>query len=452
MVATADSSPREKLSPIERAFARSHGQLPDRSPNFALVARIRGSFGDDELRRALERVRVRHPRLVTRLAAGEEGEPYWTGEGVPDFPLRVLESLPQDAWIKLVEAELLVPFRRDTGPCARFVLLRREGEDDLVVVCDHGSCDGMSGAFLLRDVLTLLGDPEHEPEPLAFPANALECLPASVVGSRRLRWKARALTTLFVLGQRLPPKRLPAAARPAAGRSQADPAAARICLLPSGLDTDETEALVERCRIERVTVQAALCAAWLLAFAETLPESESRIRRVSIPISIRKQLAPPPVETAGMFLSGCELDADCSPSRGLWQVARELTAKLKHAREDRRLLFGPLMLRTLLPRLRPDEAAAAIFRFILPPPDYDFSITNVGRLDVPLRIGSLRVEAMHGPLVNTSPLEHTVGICTVGGRLSMSFLFRESLLAPADGQRLLEDVLARVRRAVSTAD
>ncbi|MGZ4384415.1 MAG: phthiocerol/phthiodiolone dimycocerosyl transferase family protein [Gaiellaceae bacterium] len=448
MIASTLPGTSVPLSPIELAFARAFGAQSGHSPNFALAAQLSGTFSDDELERALERARGRHPRLVTRIAAGGDGEPYRTSEGVPAFPLRVLADCGEEDWIDAVKAELLDPFPRQSGPFARFVLLRRGDEADLVVVCDHGSCDGMSGAFLLRDVLSLLGDPRLALPPLAYPADVLDQLPASVARSRWVRCRARAAAALFLARSRIGRRRHPHGSGASGAPAGEDPAETRVCLLPAALSAERTTALTERCRAESVTVHAALCAAWLTAYASTLPEAAPRIRKVSSPISIRDRLAEPAGETAGMFLSGTESRVDCAPERPFWEVARDLAAQLVRGRSDQRLFFGPLVLRALLPRLRSREIRQALLRFILGPVDYDFSITNLGRLDLPTEYGSIRLGSVRGPLVNASPLERTVGICTLDGRMSMTLLFRESLLSPEAGRELLEDVLARLRRAV----
>ena len=76
------------------------------------------------------------------------------------------------------------------------------------------------------------------------------------------------------------------------------------------------------------------------------------------------------------------------------------------------------------------------------PVNYDFSITNLGRVALPERCGALQVEAFYGPLVNSSEHERTVGVSTLGGQLGMVYTFRRSKMEPARAKELLERVVA----------
>ena len=85
--------------------------------------------------------------------------------------------------------------------------------------------------------------------------------------------------------------------------------------------------------------------------------------------------------------------------------------------------------------------------FASQPINYDFSITNLGRLDFPVRYGPLRLEAMYGPAVNTSEQERTVGVTTIGGRMAFTLAFRDFVLDPAAAEQLKARAMARLGEA-----
>jgi hypothetical protein len=113
---------------------------------------IGGDFSVEQLHAALARVRECHPLAAVRVAVDEAEGPCFVSEGVPAFLVRVLTGCGDADWVAAVREELGEPFALDRGPLVRFVLLRGPDFSDLVAVCHHGICDGMAGAYLLRDI------------------------------------------------------------------------------------------------------------------------------------------------------------------------------------------------------------------------------------------------------------------------------------------------------------
>src|SRR5436190_4206200 len=177
-----------------------------------MMVRVRGDVSIEQMNVALSRVRVRHPALAP--AAGTSGNPEF-------FPLAVRADCGDGDWIEVAQAQLREPFPDHAGPFARFTLLRRAEGFDLVATFHHRICDGMSGMFVLRDVLQVLGDPQLEltPLPASPPTSAL--IPPAVLTNPRVQRKVgfaltmlRAQVLLEKIRRRWSPPQ-PAAARPA---------------------------------------------------------------------------------------------------------------------------------------------------------------------------------------------------------------------------------------------
>ena len=81
------------------------------------------------------------------------------------------------------------------------------------------------------------------------------------------------------------------------------------------------------------------------------------------------------------------------------------------------------------------------------PVKYDFSVTNLGRVDLPVNAGKFVVEAFYN-LVNTSEHERTICVNTFNGRLTYSYLFRESKMNPSKAQSLKDLVSGQLSKAV----
>jgi hypothetical protein len=57
--------------------------------------------------------------------------------------------------------------------------------------------------------------------------------------------------------------------------------------------------------------------------------------------------------------------------------------------------------------------------------NYDISVTNLGRLDIPTQYGPLRLEALYGPALSVAgERHHVLGVTTIGGRLAFTLAFR----------------------------
>src|SRR5262249_16212616 len=114
-------------------------------------------------------------------------------------------------------------------------------------------------------------------------------------------------------------------------------------------------------------------------------------------------------------------------------------------------LFVPELTMDKIPTTFPREQIFQAFeRYFSGNIRYDFSITNLGQVDIPVTLGPLTVEAFHGPLVNSMENERTVGVSTFGGGLSFEFLFRRAMIEPTQAGRLLERAVELLNVAVGS--
>jgi hypothetical protein len=87
---------------------------------------------------------------------------------VPPIPLGVVDA-ETGSWRDLVAAELTRPFDRSRAPMIRAVLLRSGPSTAaaIVLAVDHAIVDGLSAAYLLRDLFSFLSG--HELTALPVP-------------------------------------------------------------------------------------------------------------------------------------------------------------------------------------------------------------------------------------------------------------------------------------------
>jgi NRPS condensation-like uncharacterized protein len=72
-------------------------------------------------------------------------------------------------WIRVVQESCCLPFEFDERPAIRFILVQSAATSELIILCHHILCDGLSLAYLARDVMEHLGDPTREVEVLPDP-------------------------------------------------------------------------------------------------------------------------------------------------------------------------------------------------------------------------------------------------------------------------------------------
>ena len=404
---------------------------------FTMTARIIGDLTLAELERALSKARQKH--LLTAVNVIDDGEapPYFVQTDPADVPLRIIEDGRDDLWLEVTAQELAILIDATKDPLVRFVWIQGDGFSDLIVVCHHAIADGLSASYLMRDIMTFLGNPELEATPLPLNPGLDQLVPADVEAELLPQIQANIEEQLAYFATATPtPRELPPPSTYVVhGRE---------------LTTAQTAVLVQQSRAQETTVHGALGAAFLLAFAQQFGTETGTTRTIQSPINLRPHFTEPLAETMGTFVHIATTEVDCAPTQDFWQVARAVrdgfVAKLTPAE-----LFGfPLMVKQMpfvdkesFERIyhtsmneRPDHA------------DYDFSLSNIGRLDLAEQYGRFQLKSFYGPTFSATVDENVIGVCTVNGRLSFTFIHRPKFLETAVVETIIANALQTVGKAV----
>ena len=135
----------------------------------SILTRIKGNVSEQMVRNAVDKVQQRHTLLRVRIELDEEQTPWFTSEDVQEIPIEVISHINDDSWIEVYDKACKEPFDFDKRPAIRFYLLQSENISDILIFCHHVICDGMSLAYLARDLMVHLGDQNHEVEILPDP-------------------------------------------------------------------------------------------------------------------------------------------------------------------------------------------------------------------------------------------------------------------------------------------
>ena len=181
---TAIKKYERKVTGAERFFARSPFSI------VTMVARIKGNVTAAMLKHAVAKIQQRHVLLSVRIKEDHKHTLWFTSEGVQAIPIEIVPRKLEDDWIKIHAEASRIPYEYETRPSIRFILVQSPDVSELIILCHHIICDGMSLAYLARDLMVHLGDLAHEVEVLpAPPPITLDNLPDDVSQS----WLAKFL-------------------------------------------------------------------------------------------------------------------------------------------------------------------------------------------------------------------------------------------------------------------
>jgi hypothetical protein len=286
--------------------------------NMVVAVRIRGDVSPDRLRRALARAQERHPLLAVNTEPGPAGVPWFSSDGVGAIPLTVVDPAGPDAARRLADGELTSTFARDGAGTPRLPLMRvalfRPGDPtrpvDVVFTAQHVIADGLSMVFLVRDLLHFMERPDAPVSVLDAPASPEDLLPARV--RRRIPASARRFRLVLWLATAYVWLRF--------GRDAGPPRPPTLHHRSWELTPDRTDRLRARARREGVSVQSAICTAFLRGFGA-----------IHNPVNLRPLLARPVGESVGLFIGAAEVKLRYREARGFWGNARRFQRRLRGA-------------------------------------------------------------------------------------------------------------------------
>ncbi len=197
-------------------------------------------------------------------------------------------------------------------------------------------------------------------------------------------------------------------------------------VIPIEFSQKETAALVVSCHQKEVTVQAALCAAFASPFAERQPDQP--VRCVETPYNLRNRLLRSVEDVYGVFISLVYSQVDCTPRKDRWEIARQVGRCLIDV-TDEQLFSIPIVMM---------QVADAPLTVPVVAFDYDISISNLGRVNIPSRYGDLTLESIYAPTMNVSnPFHRILGVTTFNGSMRCTYTSRDPQ-APELVRRSLE--------------
>ncbi|MFB2968978.1 condensation domain-containing protein [Aerosakkonema sp. BLCC-F183] len=402
--------------------------------HFAMTAQIKGKFSIEQLKQALALVQQRHPLLRVRIALDEAGQPCFV-EADTSIPVRVVQRQGEQHWQREVERELSIPFVFWEAPLVRVVLLHSTDVSELILTCYHPISDGMSAAYLIRDILQAIAIPEANTNSLPLPPSLEDLVPRKTdENPLPLQPTNTRIRNQAELTQR--------------SQLNTQNSDFRDCLYSGSLSKETTTLLISRCRHEQTTVHGAICAAFLLALIRQNSSEQPQILKCFSAINIRRYLIPPVGEDVGLYVSA-ELTSHTLTADGrLWDVARSLKQQLNRGMASETIFRGIPQVEVWMSE---NPSPSQVLEGMLEEYGCDLLVANLGRLSLPQKFGDLELQAIYGPATITGMEKKAmVAIATLGDRLFFVLVCPHSLTTFGTAENLKKDAMQLLNAAIET--
>lgn len=357
--------------------------------DFATVAKLQGQFSSEQLSTVLRQVQQHHPLLRVRIATDEIGQPKFV-ETDDEIPLRLVARMDDRHWQAELEVELAHSLDWQVAPLLRVVLLQSGAESELIILCHHTIADGLSGVYLMRDILQGLAGKTFEWTDLSAALSLESALPGIAPSP-----EATAKPTDY-----LPP--LSRRSRPHIRTALFSP--------------EFTQQLIQRSRSEHTTVHGAISAAFLLALTQQDAKS-SDVMRCLHPFNARSQLSLPMQNGVGLYIYMGMTTHSLQADSTFWDVARSVKSQLSQIDIAQQLVEERQLRQPTMANLTDATAfvEAAQSQYLC-----QLNVTNLGRIDIAQQYGNIRIKALHAPTVISGVAGRSVGVATLNDRLALT--------------------------------
>ena len=448
MITNYGNNFKRKLSGGERTML----MLP---LNVVMVAKIRGPVDITKIGAVLDKLRNRHALLSARIIFDKSNVAWYVSKNVPEIPIKIIQRNESDQWVQTAKEEYKTTFPINTGPLLRFSLLHGSDKSELVICAHHAICDGISITYLIRDFLKLLNTPGQEidllpappsinnetvpsPPSYGFIAKMIMGLMNRIWSKKKIKFSSSDLDNLHS----------------AYWSKNKD-----INILSWALSQSDTTALVSRCRDNNVTVNTALWTAFLAAQHDILGGTKPYRSTAGLAVSIRDRLNEPVGEGFGFYASSMTVNLKHDSKKKFWDMAKIMHRKIMNSLAKTNpfgMLVADLLHPTLIDSLYFSKyglmssrmSDKLLKKMMWDKMSYGYAITNVGNMTIPVRYGQLQLESIYGPFVYSDVNEKTVGIITIGGKMTFTVAYNKVNISSIAMQKLKEDAMARLTQAI----
>jgi hypothetical protein len=158
------------LGPSEQYFWLSN---QNSAKHFVIAAEITGDATVEAWVSAVTAAQPRHPLLRISVQSGPDGPPCFHEHANIPIPVRIVAENEFATWPVEMAKELATPILLNGAQLVRITVLRKSGGSTLLLSMHHSIADGLSSAFVIRDILEALSGKALQPLALTDPQESL---------------------------------------------------------------------------------------------------------------------------------------------------------------------------------------------------------------------------------------------------------------------------------------
>ncbi len=398
--------------------------------NGVFVIRINGTLTAAHLYNALSKIQAKHPLLRAGIMQDKAGTPYFT---IPEvyhaIPLTIKDRTNAEDWQQETRAAWASVFDIPNGPLIRMVWLKGSRQSELLLAFHHCMCDGGGGLMLVREILAVLDDPDYDIGIHPTFTTLQDIVPANVLTGTRQVLKAR-LKGAFIQAV------LASIATFISIRNKKTVSREDDYLIHWKLDAQASAALFQHCTTQAVTVNTALCVAFLRSFKQV--RGEKAMNKITCPVDIRKFIPEIKKDVIFSFGMSLELSVNNIPDLTFWERVQLLQAIATQKMKQ----MNPYDF--MLPFEYAHGGIKHMRKFLTyGKPVYDLMFSNMGKLDVPDKYQSFEVDTIFSPTV-VGPFANptTIITSTYKGQIDFSFVSNHAVLNHEDALAIKEHAMS----------
>jgi len=280
---------------------------------------IQGQFSEEDLKRAVSKLRKKHPLLSKRVEEKNEWS-YFVDDHIEELPIRIVNRTGNHQWIDEEKKELLTSFDVCKGPLSRVVWIKGNDQSEIIFSIHHLIADGRAVAFVMKDLFYCIANRDYKLETYPFLPGILKLIPDGTFNSSekdalRLLAEERAKTIIKTYEKVVPDT-----------VSDKD----NSTVLHWTLKTKDTKLLLKKIKEHNVSLQSTMHIAFLEAYDKTLGKAACP-NIVKVPADIRRKLKR--VLTSDMmgtsFATPLHINFSYKRRGKFWDMAHQVQLLLK---------------------------------------------------------------------------------------------------------------------------
>ena len=397
------------------------------------ISRIKGILKKELLRQALDITQTRHPFLNARIV--EKSNSFWFESGADKIPLSVVNKQQIKQWEEVVVEELNQKINSDRN-LLRVTLINFEEEPNicyLITTIHHAIADASSCIQLHSEILTNCqniaeGNGETNLNQLTQLASIQKLIPKSLQGFTGEIGNIFYLLNLKIQLLRYQPITL--------NFEKSIPLESRSCgMVYRNLNSELTTRLVNVCRQQKTTVQAALSAAMLFAVAKKTKLSAKNNNNYSFlsSVSLRKRLQPQiSNEHLGAVASAIPSFHNLQENDNLWDLARDIKQKLEKVLASNDVFRQMLMFKMITAPFLTNPYQSSV----------SAGLTNIGRINIPHNYGEFELEEISFVTAQSAfGGVFAAAVSTFRGKMLLNFMFSQPSISTETVETLASEMI-----------